>query len=97
MLQRKSTQTPACCSLSLHDALPIFPPGGRRELRFRLSGEPSDPVFAVPPGPGTFAGHYILHRGDRKSKRLNYSHLVISYAVFCLNKKKKCLETVSNM
>src|SRR5256885_13200622 len=26
--------------------------------------------------------------GDRKSKRLNSSHLVISYAVFCLKKKK---------
>ena len=29
-----------------------------------------------------------LHRGDRKSTRLNSSHLVISYAVFCLKKKK---------
>src|SRR5256885_9877546 len=27
-------------------------------------------------------------RGDRKSTRLNSSHLVISYAVFCLKKKK---------
>src|SRR5256885_11245382 len=31
-----------------------------------------------------------LHRGrDRKSTRLNSSHLVISYAVFCLKKKKQ--------
>src|SRR2546426_4554797 len=30
-----------------------------------------------------------LVRGDRKSTRLNSSHLVISYAVFCLKKKKK--------
>src|SRR5256885_8145806 len=29
-----------------------------------------------------------LHFGDRKSTRLNSSHLVISYAVFCLKKKK---------
>src|SRR5256885_4284636 len=29
------------------------------------------------------------HVGDRKSTRLNSSHLVISYAVFCLKKKKK--------
>src|SRR2546426_2111029 len=29
-----------------------------------------------------------LGRGDRKSTRLNSSHLVISYAVFCLKKKK---------
>src|SRR2546426_9403961 len=31
----------------------------------------------------------ILPLGDRKSTRLNSSHLVISYAVFCLKKKKK--------
>src|SRR5256885_5547147 len=30
-----------------------------------------------------------LERSDRKSTRLNSSHLVISYAVFCLKKKKK--------
>src|SRR2546422_4127859 len=29
-----------------------------------------------------------LHRGDRKSTRLNSSHGYISYAVFCLKKKK---------
>src|SRR5256885_10598258 len=29
------------------------------------------------------------HVGDRKSTRLNSSHLVISYAVFCLKKKKQ--------
>src|SRR5256885_905925 len=36
------------------------------------------------------------HRIDRKSTRLNSSHLVISYAVFCLKKKKKlhCTPTV---
>src|SRR5256885_2811000 len=31
----------------------------------------------------------IFIRSDRKSTRLNSSHLVISYAVFCLKKKKK--------
>src|SRR5256885_13095481 len=31
-------------------------------------------------------------RGDRKSTRLNSSHLVISYAVFCLKKKKRHLK-----
>src|SRR5205807_7081673 len=30
-----------------------------------------------------------MRAGDRKSTRLNSSHLVISYAVFCLKKKKK--------
>src|SRR5256885_2938076 len=30
----------------------------------------------------------VAHGADRKSTRLNSSHLVISYAVFCLKKKK---------
>src|SRR5437588_10237784 len=36
------------------------------------------------------AGHrHLVGAGDRKSTRLNSSHTVISYAVFCLKKKKK--------
>src|SRR5437870_6842697 len=31
--------------------------------------------------------------GDRKSTRLNSSHVAISYAVFCLKKKKKIIQT----
>src|SRR5256885_8008687 len=34
-------------------------------------------------------GDWQLAWADRKSTRLNSSHLVISYAVFCLKKKKK--------
>src|SRR5260221_8511363 len=36
--------------------------------------------------------HQIPHEGgiDRKSTRLNSSHTVISYAIFCLKKKKAC-------
>src|SRR5256885_3576093 len=34
--------------------------------------------------------------GDRKSTRLNSSHLVISYAVFCLKKKKQRLDAMEN-
>src|SRR2546426_9230229 len=34
-------------------------------------------------------GEHGDRAGDRKSTRLNSSHLVISYAVFCLKKKKK--------
>src|SRR5256885_12736452 len=34
------------------------------------------------------AGAVLEHDVDRKSTRLNSSHLVISYAVFCLKKKK---------
>src|SRR2546426_1780121 len=37
---------------------------------------------------GQGGGHELLDV-DRKSTRLNSSHLVISYAVFCLKKKKK--------
>src|SRR5215204_3712928 len=53
------------------------------------------------PSPG---GHRGRHRrpgrappveGDRKSTRLNSSHTVISYAVFCLKKKKKYFKNYS--
>src|SRR5690606_40353094 len=37
----------------------------------------------------TLAGVHALFEGDRKSTRLNSSHVKISYAVFCLKKKKK--------
>src|SRR5256885_9511545 len=38
---------------------------------------------------------YFQQVGDRKSTRLNSSHLVISYAVFCLKKKKKSIHMLS--
>src|SRR5437773_9101833 len=34
----------------------------------------------------------MLEQGDRKSTRLNSSHITISYAVFCLKKKKKKIQ-----
>src|SRR6266540_5330511 len=34
------------------------------------------------------------HRRDRKSTRLNSSHITISYAVFCLKKKKKIRKNI---
>src|SRR5256885_9479925 len=52
----------------------------RRELRV----QPQDHPFA--------ALDLLLVVGDRKSTRLNSSHLVISYAVFCLKKKKTAAE-----
>src|SRR2546426_4132902 len=51
---------------------------------FREDGTPVSEV--------RFGGSGLLARSnyeDRKSTRLNSSHLVISYAVFCLKKKKK--------
>src|SRR5437773_7711844 len=48
-----------------------------------------EPVLADGPGQG---GDHARGRGeeqDRKSTRLNSSHITISYAVFCLKKKKK--------
>src|SRR2546427_6723052 len=36
----------------------------------------------------TICGHFGTKKGDRKSTRLNSSHSQISYAVFCLKKKK---------
>src|SRR5690606_41529342 len=44
-------------------------------------GVPGDQQDGVVPGDGT------EHVGDRKSTRLNSSHVKISYAVFCLKKK----------
>src|SRR5256885_12078789 len=40
-----------------------------------------------PAGPGRTLGVLAMQHPDRKSTRLNSSHLVISYAVFCLEKK----------
>src|SRR2546429_4781879 len=39
--------------------------------------------------PGLQIAQFLRARGDRKSTRLNSSHGYISYAVFCLKKKKK--------
>src|SRR5436305_7855056 len=48
-------------------------------------------VFGRSPVPGRCGVHGIGAQGvrDRKSTRLNSSHVRISYAVFCLKKKKK--------
>src|SRR3712207_6952984 len=49
------------------------------------------PRAVAPTGPASRAGLAAgpRRRGDRKSTRLNSSHANISYAVFCLKKKKK--------
>src|SRR5688500_19120350 len=93
--------SPAIYSLSLHDALPISLWRGLQRLcpcgaagfggergslsagrdRFRGGGGGAGQLSLQP--------HLHAHPGDRKSTRLNSSHLVISYAVFCLKKKTK--------
>src|SRR5688500_20017313 len=60
----------------------------------RLSGEVADVLDVEEQGNGSLTQNYegaILADLDRKSTRLNSSHLVISYAVFCLKKKRKQL------
>src|SRR2546426_2898666 len=52
----------------------------------RISSGERIGVFAMQHGPG--AENSFGGVADRKSTRLNSSHLVISYAVFCLKKKK---------
>src|SRR5256885_5957183 len=58
--------------------------------RIALHGRDVTHVAARERGVGLVFQNYALfrHRQDRKSTRLNSSHLVISYAVFCLKKKK---------
>src|SRR5205807_8828485 len=77
---------PQLYTLSLHDALPIFPrrPGSARRVQ-GARGQRDGSLLRYPQA-GTSDGPTDQ---DRKSTRLNSSHLVISYAVFCLKKKKK--------
>src|SRR2546426_2119415 len=75
------TATTEIYTLSLHDALPISSRSscsGRAYCsRRRSCSSTPDSCLCAP---------------DRKSTRLNSSHLVISYAVFCLKKKKNNVE-----
>src|SRR5258708_15704227 len=66
------TATTEIYTLSLHDALPIFDAGFVEVF----GGE--EQILR------TGLGEHL----DRKSTRLNSSHQIISYAVFCLKKKK---------
>src|SRR2546429_6808782 len=71
------TATTEIYTLSLHDALPISLCNcGLRRI-------------AVDVASATAVGELGGGEGDRKSTRLNSSHGYISYAVFCLKKKKK--------
>src|SRR5690606_41295544 len=94
----------ASSSLSLHDALPISPqdrvvawealgvPQSRAAVRIergaghpRRRGAPQPARWARAYDPGSWG---VEGCQDRKSTRLNSSHVKISYAVFCLKKKK---------
>src|SRR4051794_41962894 len=85
------TATTEIYTLSLHDALPICQ-GLKRLMAVRLVaalipyiGIALVASTALPEQPGK---QWV----DRKSTRLNSSHPSISYAVFCLKKKKKTLK-----
>src|SRR5688572_30847938 len=55
---------------------------------FRSNAAGYDATSAVKNAAGFRGGLLLLHGLDRKSTRLNSSHSQISYAVFCLKKKK---------
>src|SRR2546427_4685956 len=82
------TATTEIYTLSLHDALPI-------SLARRVLPVPGGPTIKTPFGmrPPSFWNlcgslRNSMISTDRKSTRLNSSHSQISYAVFCLKKKK---------
>src|SRR2546430_13103212 len=80
------TATTEIYTLSLHDALPIW--------RARLRGAAAQRERThIPCASGRASVPRVVsaeYSGkDRKSTRLNSSHSQISYAVFCLKKKKK--------
>src|SRR5258708_19776958 len=72
------TATTEIYTLSLHDALPIFASTTISPLAFPVEVSSCRVPFLNAKEKGT----------DRKSTRLNSSHQIISYAVFCLKKKK---------
>src|SRR3712207_7637840 len=89
------TATTEIYTLSLHDALPICKVGpavrrGQHVQRGHRQRQRPVPALALP-ARGARRGRDEVRAGgreDRKSTRLNSSHANISYAVFCLKKKK---------
>src|SRR5690625_5673334 len=72
----KDTATTELYTLSLHDALPIFGIAVVESIQIIFHSLGADS-----------AGDLLIVPEDRKSTRLNSSHVAISYAVFCLKKK----------
>src|SRR2546422_7404622 len=90
------TATTEIYTLSLHDALPIFLVVASREDDDRHGRttpakllQKLEPV----PGPQIEVDDRDGRNLDRKSTRLNSSHGYISYAVFCLKKKKHKMQS----
>src|SRR5207302_10580844 len=86
------TPTSAVYSLSLHDALPISPevtPGNPLHYATcsTLDGRATGLLVTASEGRPTKIEGSPEHPSDRKSTRLNSSHVKNSYAVFCLKKK----------
>src|SRR2546430_13195529 len=82
------TATTEIYTLSLHDALPICCSSCRASDRAPVAWPPS-PSRTPPSLWSRMSPSRRRHlRRDRKSTRLNSSHSQISYAVFCLQKKK---------
>src|SRR2546426_4846137 len=79
------TATTEIYTLSLHDALPIF----RHAHRECVTVSVDKVDFREPIHVRDLVTAMARVNLDRKSTRLNSSHLVISYAVFCLKKKKR--------
>src|SRR5438132_13811315 len=77
-------------TLSLHDALPIFPGDQGFIVRAHAAFDHAiySDVRSAFAEPGQTRTIDLSLPIDRKSTRLNSSHTVISYAVFCLKKKK---------
>src|SRR5438034_6385983 len=96
-----ATSTSEMYTLSLHDALPIFnegldalgpAPTKRRAYTLGKLAEAYCQSGDVDRACDLGADAFTL--ADRKSTRLNSSHTVISYAVFCLKKKKEMMDRI---
>src|SRR5947209_12411876 len=82
------TATTEIYTLSLHDALPICNAAGKPlSMCGEMAASPIEAMVLIALGFRTLS--LAATAIDRKSTRLNSSHANISYAVFCLKKKKK--------
>src|SRR3712207_6874934 len=79
------TATTEIYTLSLHDALPISKPANQVALVRFANGKAGKVSALTEPW---IPYQFNIDLLDRKSTRLNSSHANISYAVFCLKKKK---------